>query len=153
MIAKPYSQACENNKQPILQIISQVYTQATTVWEIGSGTGQHACYFAQQLPYLQWQPTDRFENIDGISLWIKDAQLANLKTPLTLSVQDETWPCSSIDALFTANTIHIMSWDEVQLLFARLKIYLAANASLCIYGPFNYHGTSPVLVMPVLTSG
>ncbi|WP_347987055.1 DUF938 domain-containing protein [Methylomonas sp. AM2-LC] len=140
MITKPFSQACENNKEPILQVIRKVYAQATTVWEIGSGTGQHACYFAKQLPYLEWQPTDRVENIDGICLWTTEAQLSNLKSPLSLAVQDDTWPCKSIDALFTANTLHIMNWDEVQLLFARLNVYLTANASVCIYGPFNYNG-------------
>ena len=75
MTHKPFSQACENNKDPILQIISTVFCHPTTVWEIGSGTGQHACYFARHLPHLEWQPTDRAENIPGIGLWQKEAQL------------------------------------------------------------------------------
>jgi hypothetical protein len=139
MIHKPFSQACENNKDPILQVIRTVFCQPTTVWEIGSGTGQHACYFAEHLTHLEWQPTDRSENIPGIGLWREDAKLANLRPPLTLDVTDALWPCGSIDALFTANTMHIMSWDEVRILFDRLAEYLNAKALICIYGPFNYN--------------
>ncbi len=140
MTHKPFSQACENNKDPILQVIRTVFCQPTTVWEIGSGTGQHACYFARHLPHLEWQPTDRSENIPGICLWQQEAQLANLKPPLALDVTDAVWPCSSIDALFTANTLHIMSWDNVQIFFDRLTEYLSPQALICIYGPFNYNG-------------
>lgn len=137
---KPFSQACENNKDPILQIISTVFCQPTTVWEIGSGTGQHVCYFARHLPHVEWQPTDKLENIPGICLWQEEAQLANLKPALTLDVTDAVWPCNAIDALFTANTLHIMSWDEVQICFDRLAVYLNPKALVCIYGPFNYNG-------------
>ncbi|WP_446811109.1 DUF938 domain-containing protein [Methylomonas sp. 2BW1-5-20] len=139
-IQKPFSQACENNKEPILQIIKMVFNQPTTVWEIGSGTGQHACHFAENLPHLSWQPTDRPENLAGIHLWRDEAQLANLLPPLSLDVADTLWPCERIDAVFTANTLHIMSSDEVKLLFERLAVYLSAEATMCIYGPFNYAG-------------
>jgi len=140
MIQKPFSQACENNKDPILQVISTFFCQPITVWEIGSGTGQHACYFAEHLPHIEWQPTDRSENIPGICLWQEEAQLANLKPVLTLDVTDAEWPCKTIDALYTANTLHIMSWDEVQIFFDRLAGHLNPGATVCIYGPFNYNG-------------
>ncbi|WKJ88573.1 DUF938 domain-containing protein [Methylomonas montana] len=137
---KPFSQSCENNKAAILEIIRSVFSQPATVWEIGSGTGQHACHFAEQLPHLHWQPTDRPENIAGIELWREDAQLSNVKPPLSLDVADPVWPCERIDALFTANTLHIMSRHEVRILFERLASYLNVDASICIYGPFNYNG-------------
>ncbi|EGW20359.1 DUF938 domain-containing protein [Methylobacter tundripaludum] len=137
---KPFSQACENNKDPILQVIRTTFCRPTTVWEIGSGTGQHACYFSAHLPHLEWQPTDRSENIPGIRLWQEQAKLANLKPPLSLDVTDAVWPCSAIDALFTANTLHIMSWDELQIFFDRLTKHLSPKAFICIYGPFNYNG-------------
>jgi hypothetical protein len=140
MPQKPFSQACENNKEPILQVIRNVFSKPTTVWEIGSGTGQHGCYFAKQLPHIEWQPTDKSANIAGISLWREEARTPNLKPPLTLDVTDAVWPCDTIDALFTANTLHIMSWDEVQSLFDRLAVHLNAKAFVCIYGPFNYNG-------------
>ena len=138
---KPFSQACENNKQPILDVIGGIFTKPLTVWEIGSGTGQHACHFARHLPYIQWQPTDRQENIAGINAWLIEASLSNLKPPLVLDVTDEVWPCQHIDALFSANTLHIMSWEEVNILFERLAQCLNDGALVCLYGPFNYGGT------------
>ncbi len=141
MFQKPYSQACENNKAPILAIIRNVFTEPTTVWEIGSGTGQHACYFASQLPHLIWQPTDLAEHHPGINAWRDDANMPNLKPPLALDVTDPAWPCDGIDAVFTANTLHIMSWPYVEILFDRLNTFLSAKAQVCIYGPFNYNGT------------
>lgn len=140
-IEKPFSQACENNKQAILEIIKNVFCQPCTVWEIGSGTGQHACHFAGYLPHVEWQPTDRQDNIPGMRLWLDEAQLANINPPLILDVCDTNWPCQAIDALFTANTLHIMSWEDVEILFERLNNYLSADATVCIYGPFNYNGT------------
>ena len=145
MSSKPFSQACENNKQPILNILKQVFSQSLTVWEIGSGTGQHACHFAAALPQLSWQPTDRAVNLDGIHSWLAEADLNNILPPLALDVTDPVWPCTGIDALFSANTLHIMSRAEVSILFERLAAYLNPQALLCFYGPFNYQGeyTSP----------
>jgi len=142
---KPYSQACENNKDPILHKIKDIFLESTTVWEIGSGTGQHACYFAQQLSHLQWQTTDRVENLSGINSWIDESGLENLPQSLALNVSDEQWPCQKIEALFSANTLHIMKWQEVECFFAGLGRYLTQDAQVCIYGPFNYSGeyTSP----------
>jgi len=137
---KSFSQSCENNKQPILQIIQRVFQQSQTVWEIGSGTGQHACYFANHLNHLTWQTTDREENLVGINCWIEEAGLSNLPKSLALNVNDEQWPCQNIDAVFTANTLHIMHWHEVEHFFTGLKKYLSDNATVCIYGPFNYQG-------------
>jgi Protein of unknown function (DUF938) len=140
MFGKPYSQACENNKAPILAVIRKVFSQAVTVWEIGSGTGQHACYFASELPYLVWQPTDVVENLLGINAWREEVQLPNLNMPLVLDVTNPVWPCVKMDAAFTANTLHIMSWQQVEMLFERFQTYLNPLARVCIYGPFNYNG-------------
>jgi len=142
---KPFSQSCENNKQPILQRIESIFHAQKTVWEIGSGTGQHACHFAKNLPHIIWQTTDRAENLIGIDSWITEAKLPNLPTSLALNVTDQEWPSQHIEALFTANTLHIMHLHEVESLFNRLEKFLTDNASVCIYGPFNYNGhyTSP----------
>ncbi len=137
---KTFSQACENNKQPILQIIETVFLKSTTVWEIGSGTGQHACYFAHHLPHLTWQPTDKKENIEGSNCRIKEVRLTNLCNCKALNVTDEQWPSQSIDTLFTANTLHIMHWPEVKCFFSNLANYLNDQAIICIYGPFKYNG-------------
>jgi len=137
---KPYSQACENNKDPILHKIKDIFLESKTVWEIGSGTGQHACYFAQNLPHLYWQATDRKENLAGINAWLDEASLVNVGRSVALNVSDEPWPCEEIEALFTANTLHIMSWQEVERFFIGLSKHLSKGAVVCIYGPFNYNG-------------
>jgi len=140
MSHKPFSQACENNKTPILEIIRHVFANTRYVFEIGSGTGQHACYFAKHLAHLVWQPTDKPENIQGINLWQETSALANLKPAIALNITDEIWPCDTIEAAFTANTLHIMSEQTVQLGFDQLCKRLTPKALLCIYGPFNYNG-------------
>lgn len=140
--AKPFSQACENNKQPILNHLKTVLQECQHVLEIGSGTGQHAVYFAANMPQLIWQCSDRAENILGIQSWLADTALP---APLTLDVGDGNWPAQLYDAIFSANTLHIMSWSEVELFFQKVDAQLKSNALLCIYGPFKYSGefTSP----------
>ncbi|MEQ1739835.1 MAG: DUF938 domain-containing protein [Methyloglobulus sp.] len=138
---KPYSQSCENNKTPILAAIREVFSEPVTVWEIGSGTGQHACYFASKLLHLIWQPTDLAENLPSINAWRNEARLPNLNPPLILDVTSPTWPCNRMDAVFTANNLHIMSWQQVEILFERFQSYLNPSAQVCIYGPFNYNGS------------
>jgi len=137
---KAFSQSCENNKQPILQRIQKIFQQSKVVWEIGSGTGQHACYFAKNLPQLTWQTTDREENLADINGWIEESGLSNLPKSVALDVVNQPWPCQPIDALFTANTLHIMHWHEVECFFNGLEKYLSDISTVCIYGPFNYQG-------------
>jgi tRNA G46 methylase TrmB len=108
-----FSQACENNKKPILEQIKVVFTVPITVWEIGSGTGQHGCFFAQQLPHIIWQPTDLPVNLSAISERVKDSALKNINPPLALDVRTSLWPEKCIEGLFTANTFHIMHWARV----------------------------------------
>lgn len=136
-IAKPFSQACENNKQPILKHLKTVLKECHHVLEIGSGTGQHAVYFSENMPQLTWQCSDRAENIAGICQWLNDT---SLPAPLTLDVRDDNWLNLKFDAIFSANTLHIMSWEEVELFFNKVNAQLKTSALLCIYGPFKYKG-------------
>ena len=124
---KPYSEACERNREPILQVLRQWFTQPGTALEIGAGTGQHAVHFAGHLPHLQWQPTDCEENLAGIGLWVSEAALPNLRAPLKLDVRDSKWPVETVDYIFSANTAHIMSWPEVELMFAGVGRVLRAG--------------------------
>ncbi|MDO9451582.1 MAG: DUF938 domain-containing protein, partial [Stagnimonas sp.] len=105
----------------------------------GSGTGQHAVHFAAALPQLQWQTSDRPAYHEAIRAWLAEAALPNALPPLMLDVQGP-WPAQTFDALFTANTLHIMGWAEVQQFFAALPSVLTADALLIVYGPFNYGG-------------
>lgn len=138
---KPYAESCEQNREPILSVIKPLLAQQQSVLEIGSGTGQHAVYFSQQMPQLTWQPSDQQEFLPGISLWIEDARLANIAEPIELDVKTSNWPDTTFDTVFSANTLHIMHWHEVQALFRGIKNILANNGLLLIYGPFNYNQT------------
>lgn len=142
---KLFSQACENNKGPILHVLERVFADASHVLEIGSGTGQHCVHFATQLPHLRWQPSDRAENLPGISAWIDGCSTGNLDHPVELDVTQRAWPPGPFDALFTANTCHIMPWPAVEQMFRRLPEVMTANSVLACYGPFKYGGefTSP----------
>jgi hypothetical protein len=135
---KPFSEASERNRAPILNLLKRLFSRNGLVLEIGSGTGQHAAYFAPELPHLVWQPSDVAEHLPGIREWIRDAKSPNLKEPIELDV-DREWPKLGADAAFTANTCHIMSWRQVERMFAGLGA-MAPLQVLCIYGPFNYGG-------------
>lgn len=137
---KPFSQACENNKRPILGVLQQAFAQVDRVLEIGSGTGQHAVFFAEAMPWLIWQPSDRAENLPGIRAWCEAAALPNLRQPLTLDVAAAPWPDAGFDAVFSANTAHIMSWQAVELFVAGVGALLLSGGVFCLYGPFNYAG-------------
>ena len=141
---KPFSPACERNREPILAALRPHFADRRRVLEIGSGTGQHAVHFAAALPQLVWQTSDRAEWLPGIRLWLAEAGLPNTPPPIGLDVGGP-WPCGRFDAIFSANTLHIMGWPEVEALFAGLPAVLADDARLTIYGPFNYAGrfTSP----------
>ncbi len=136
---KPHAPSCERNREPILAVLREHFADRRAVLEIGSGTGQHAVFFAAALPHLTWQASDRSENLDGIQAWLDDAALPNTPAPLELDVNCK-WPQRRFDAVFSANTLHIMGWEEVERLFAGLPGILTGDARLAIYGPFNYGG-------------
>lgn len=138
--AKPFSQACENNKEPILAVLRDCFADQRQVVEIGSGTGQHAVHFAGAMPWLSWQPTDRAEHLPGIRAWRDAAALPNLLEPLELDVDQPAWPLQRADAVFSANTAHIMSWPQVERFVAGVGLLLPASGCFCLYGPFNYGG-------------
>ena len=127
---KPFSEASERNRDPILAVLMRLLEGSRKVLEIGSGTGQHAAYFARELPHLAWQASDVAANLPGIREWGV--------TPIELDVDGE-WPSVDADAVFTANTCHIMSWPQVERMFAGIAKMPSVN-TVCIYGPFNYDG-------------
>ena len=139
-IVKPFSQACENNKESILAVLKTAFADASEVLELASGTGQHASYFSHHLPHLRWQPSDLKENLAGIRAWVNDSSHENILSPIELDVCWETWPVEIPESIFTANCLHIMSWQSVENLFAYLDANLVKKNCLCIYGPFNYGG-------------
>ena len=137
----PNSPSTERNREPILGVLREYFSDRRHVLEIGSGTGQHAAYFAAAMPWLRWQTSDLRENHADIRAWIDATALDNLLPPLELDVsRPQDWPMQEFDAVFSANTLHIMSWPDVQDLFANLPRVLADEATVVIYGPFNVGG-------------
>jgi len=110
------------------------------VLELGSGTGQHAVWFAQQLPHLHWQTSDRMENHSGINQWLNESGLDNIGAPIALDVSRDAWPTEPFDAVFSSNTAHIMVWPEVEIMFSQVAGMLSAGGLFCLYGPMKYSG-------------
>jgi SAM-dependent methyltransferase len=137
----PDAPATTRNREPILAVLREQFAGCTRALEIGSGTGQHAVHFAAALPHLTWQTSDLAENHPGIRAWVDAAGLPNVLPPIVLdAARPEAWPDARYDAVFSANTLHIMGWPEVQSLFAHLPRLLAPRARVVVYGPFNIGG-------------
>jgi hypothetical protein len=113
--------------------LRRLFSASHRVLEIGSGTGQHAAYFAAELPHLLWQPSDVAEHLPGIRTWVGERV-----APIELDV-DKPWPAVKADAVFSANTAHIMSWAQVERMFAGIG-GMGSLKLFCLYGPFNYGG-------------
>jgi SAM-dependent methyltransferase len=144
---KPFSQACENNKKPILEVLKKYFATTSRVLEIGSGTGQHAVYFALNLPDLFWQTSDQLPYHQGINLWIESVNSENIGNPLELDVmQADHWNIASgnsgkkFEGVFSANTAHIMPWVAVVEMFRGVGRLLDENGKFILYGPFNSDG-------------
>ncbi|MCB1737152.1 MAG: DUF938 domain-containing protein [Gammaproteobacteria bacterium] len=137
---KPFAESCEENKAPILEVLSALFADRRHVLEIGSGTGQHAVHFGKALPHLRWQTSERRENHAGIQAWLDESRLHNVSAPLALDVLQDSWPDTQFDAAYSANTVHIMSWPMVEAMFAGLGKVLSPGALFALYGPFHYGG-------------
>lgn len=140
MHTKPFSQACENNKAVILAHLQRLLKDTQNVLEIGTGTGQHAVFFAQAMAHIRWQTSDRAINHAGINIWIDEQPQANLLRPIELDVSTSAWPNQQVDAIYSANTAHIMPWQAVQAMLEGVGRTLLHNGLFILYGPFNYHG-------------
>lgn len=146
MLPKPHSPSCDRNRDPILSVLRKYFADRREVLEIGSGTGQHAVHFAAAMPWLRWQCSDHEDYLPGIRQWLDEAALPNTPEPFALQAVREPLPGFSpmppgrYDAVFSANTLHIMGWPEVEAFFAGLATMLADDAVVAVYGPFNRDG-------------
>lgn len=137
---KPYADSCEQNQAQILEVLLDEFAENKNVLEIASGTGQHAVFFGRALPHLNWQTSELQHNHAGIQAWLDEAELANVRAPIKIDVYDPSWPIAQVDAVFNANTVHIVSWQGVAQMFAGIGRVLNIGGKLCIYGAFNYGG-------------
>lgn len=140
MADKPTAPAVQRNRDAILEVLLSEFASRRLVLEIGSGTGEHAVYFAPHLHWLTWQTSDRSLNHPGILAWLADASGANLRAPLTIDVASPPDLNADFDAVFSANTAHIMSTAEVRKMFALVGKVLLPGGIFCLYGPFNIDG-------------
>ena len=136
---KPFSPSCERNKDPILSAIRPFLLNRTRVLEVGSGTGQHAVYFAGKMPWLNWQCSELKENLSGLEMWITEAELSNLPAPINLDISTASL-IPEFDVIYTANTLHIMSLKKVTDFFKLIGESAGSVKQVLIYGPFNYAG-------------
>lgn len=139
-MSKPYSQACENNKTPILEVIRNYLAPGDTVLEIGSYTAQHIQYFAEHLPKVVWQPSEIPDNLPILQAGLEGINLSNILPPIDLDVSQQPWVVARADKIFSANTLHIMSEAHVAEFFRGCGEVLAPGGYLCVYGPFKYAG-------------
>ncbi len=134
------SEACERNKEPILAVLRAELAGCERVLEIGSGSGQHAVHFATHLPQLAWQPSEVPAQLAPLAERLRGTDLPNLRAPLALDVRERPWRVAAADAVFSANTLHIMAWEAVAEFFGGVGALLAAPGVLCVYGPFRFGG-------------
>ncbi len=138
---KPYSESCDQNRRPILEVLKREIAQCRRLLEIGSGTGQHAVYLAGEFPELAWQTSEVPAMHEGIHAWLADETApSNVLPPVSLDVCKDPWPETQYDAVFSANTVHIISWPQVECLFSGVGKVLEPDGVFCLYGPFNYNG-------------
>ena len=136
----PFSDYAARNAAPILEVLQSELANSRQVLEIGSGTGQHAAIFAEQLRHVKWQPSDVAENVSGIEAWVEHAQLPNLQSVLTLDVLTAALPTASCDAVYSANTAHIMHVQAVERMISIVGKTVAASGRFILYGPFRRAG-------------
>jgi SAM-dependent methyltransferase len=138
---KRFAAAAERNKEPIGAVLREVLPESGTVLEIGSGTGQHAAYFAGALPGLIWLPSDRDpEAVASIAAYRAEAGLDNLAEPLVLDATAEAWPLERADAVVCINMIHIAAWSACLGVLRGSARLLELGAPLVFYGPFRIDG-------------
>lgn len=138
---KPFSAACERNREPILMVLKQIITtQDQRLLEVGAGTGQHAVYLAPHFPWMEWHPTDLADKFPGMTQWLSEAKIPTIQKPVRLNVATDDFPKLKFDVVFTANTLHIMSWKSCKSFFKLLGNRLREGSRVLFYGPFKFNG-------------
>ena len=140
-----FSEACERNKGPILEVLRKLFSKTDSVLEIGSGTGQHAVHFSKHLAHLVWQPTELGERVAMLKSRIDLEGPGNLLPAKELDVLRNHWELEKTDAVFIANVFHIAPIEVMHTCFKGMSKCLKHLGIFCVYGPFRFEGefTSP----------
>jgi SAM-dependent methyltransferase len=135
------SPSAERNKEPIAEVLVRVLPERGHVLEVSSGTGQHVVHFAQAMPHIRWQPSERnAESLASIAGWLAQAGLPNVDAPLSLDVHDEPWPVDEVDAVVCINMIHIAPPSATEALLRGAARVVRPGGVLFLYGPYRRQG-------------
>lgn len=134
---KRHAPAVGRNREPIAAVLTEELPAAGLVFEVASGTGEHAVHFARTFPDLQWQPSDpELAARESIAAWRDEEGLPNLLSPLALDAAGADWPLDRADAVLCINMIHISPIAATKGLLAGAARLLAPGAPLILYGPY-----------------
>ena len=138
--------AALRNREPIAEVLRDWLPSSGLVLEIASGTGEHAAYFAERFPALEWQPTDiHTDALSSIAAWRSETALPNFREPVTLDAAMADWPIASADAVLSINMVHISPWESALGLIGGAATVLAPEAPLILYGPWIEQGAEPAV--------
>ncbi|MEE9319926.1 MAG: DUF938 domain-containing protein [Granulosicoccus sp.] len=137
---KTWSPSAERNRIPIARALSPLLNKSDEVLELGSGTGQHVCYFSERFPDVRWQPTERPVQLADLRDRTSELDRWNLASPIALDINQQPWPVDSADVCLTINTLHIISWAAVKVVFGGASTVLPIGGKLCVYGPMIING-------------
>lgn len=139
--ARRHAPATERNREPIAAILRTVLPSAGTVLEVASGTGEHAIFFADRFPALDWQPSDPDPlAITSIRAWAEARRLPNLRPPLLIDASADRWPVERADAVLCINMVHISPWEATVGLLTHSAKLLPVGGPLVLYGPYFQQG-------------
>jgi len=140
-MAKRDAPASRRNREPILAVLKRWLREPARVLEVASGTGQHAVFFGERLPHVEWQPSERdAQGLASIEAWVTEAGRGNVARPVVLDVRAPDWPVGRVDAVFNANMIHIAPWEVALGLLSGASRVLRPGGLLFLYGPFRVGG-------------
>jgi hypothetical protein len=129
--------AALRNREPIAEVLAEWLPPSGLVLEIASGTGEHAVFFAERFPQLDWQPSDVHPSaLSSVAAWREAARLPNVQPPLVLDAGLADWPIDRADAILSINMVHISPWTSALGLLAGAQRLLAPGAPLILYGPW-----------------
>ena len=139
---KPHAPSCDRNQEPLLEALTPILKKRRNLLEIGSGTGQHAVFMAPKLNHMTWTLSDLEDRHRGISLWLREKPILNIRGPIHYEAGLTEFPSPSIDydVIFTSNTLHIMPWERCLDLFNDLQKGVKKETLFIIYGAFKYEG-------------
>ena len=141
VVGKQHAPATDRNREPILAVLRDVMPSSGLLLEVASGSGEHAVFFAEAFPALEWQPSDpEPAALASIEAHRAEAALSNLRAPLRLDASADGWPVEQADAIVCINMVHISPWEATLGLFAGAGRLLAAGAPLYLYGPYRREG-------------